>query len=239
MPVRLGISNLTDSFTLFAPGRLEINRRIFWGPLYFCEIFSCSAVAIKLATPFDLLLVLEIFQKPFNAAEICFRSFNAADSFNAFYSYRNHSFFKWHLPASVATSGSLPTNLSSRRDVLFIYDCDFARTRLRPLLLIFFSHLPTFPRRQSFRRQHSPLPDATYYSSTTAILHGSALDQLCSSSFYIFSPSLDDKAFVDNALDVNFAASALPAIYSSTPSSRRLPRRLLSDRLNITISWDV
>ena len=66
MPVRLGISNLTDSFTLFAPGRLEINRRIFWGPLYFCEIFSCSAVAIKLATPFDLLLVLEIFQ-PFHS----------------------------------------------------------------------------------------------------------------------------------------------------------------------------
>ena len=78
MPVRLGIFNLTDSFTLFVLGRLEINRRIFWGPLYFSDIFSCSAVAIKLATPFDLLLVLEIFQ-PFH-------------SFHSFHPYTHPTF---------------------------------------------------------------------------------------------------------------------------------------------------
>ena len=61
-PGRLCISNLTDSSTLFALGRLKINRRIFWGSLYFCDFFSSSAVAIKLATPFNLLLLIEIFQ---------------------------------------------------------------------------------------------------------------------------------------------------------------------------------
>ena len=63
MPVRLGISNLTDAFTLFVLGRLEINRMIFWEfHSIFANSFSCFAVAIKLATPFNLLLVLEIFQ---------------------------------------------------------------------------------------------------------------------------------------------------------------------------------
>ena len=106
-----------------------------------------------------------------------------------------------------------------RRDVLLIYDCHFARTRPRSPSLIFLPHLPTFPRRQSFRQQHPLLPDATYYLSTTAISHGLALDQLCSSSYYIFSPSLDDKAFVDNTLDDNFAAFRT--------SYKFIPRRLL------------
>ena len=47
-------------------GRLKINRRIFWGSLYFCDFFSSSAVAIKLATPFNLLLLIENFQ-PFHS----------------------------------------------------------------------------------------------------------------------------------------------------------------------------
>ena len=61
MPVRLGISNLTDSFTLFVLGRLEINRMIFWEHSISVTFFSCSAVATKLATPFNLLLVIENF----------------------------------------------------------------------------------------------------------------------------------------------------------------------------------
>jgi hypothetical protein len=53
---------LTDPSTLFALGRLEINRQILWGSLYFCDFFSSFAVAIKLVTPFNLLLLIEIFQ---------------------------------------------------------------------------------------------------------------------------------------------------------------------------------
>ena len=48
------------------------------------------------------------------------------------------------------------------------------------------------------RSQHIFLPDATYYLSTTAISHGLAFVHFCSSSYHIFPPFLDDKAFVDN-----------------------------------------
>ena len=48
---------------------------------------------------------------------------------------------------------SSTTKLSSTTPVFLIYDCDSSRTRPRPTLLIFFLHLLTFPRRQSFRRQ--------------------------------------------------------------------------------------
>ena len=56
-----------------------------------------------------------------------------------------------HLSSTTKLS---PTTLASpRRNVLLIYDCDSARIRPRPTLLLFFLHLLTFPRRQSFRRQ--------------------------------------------------------------------------------------
>ena len=74
-PGRLCISNLTDSSTLFALGRLKINRRIFWGSLYFCDFFSSSAVAIKLATPFNLLLLIEIVLSKIFKLRLHLRSF--------------------------------------------------------------------------------------------------------------------------------------------------------------------
>ena len=137
-----------------------------------------------------------------------FRSFNAADSFNAIYPYRDHSIFKLHLRASTATSGSLPTNLPSRLDVLLIYDCDFAPTRPRPPLLIFLPHLLTFPRRQS-RSSTTP-------STTTSL------------------PSGLPKFFIPRRLLLALFLNAFSSPYSSTPSPRHIPLRLLSERLNIT-----
>ena len=48
------------------------------------------------------------------------------------------------------------------------------------------------------RSQQIFLPNATYYLSTTAISYGLAFVHFCSSSYHIFPPFLDDKAFVDN-----------------------------------------
>ena len=70
---------MLDLFAPLTSGRFKFNRRIFWdSPSYFCNNFSCSAVANNLATPFNTLPVLEIFQ-PFH-------------SFHSFHPYTHPTF---------------------------------------------------------------------------------------------------------------------------------------------------
>ena len=101
---------MTDSSTLFALGRLKINRRIFWGSLYFCDFFSSSAVAIKLVTPFNLLLFIEIFQ-PFHS----FHSFHP-DTHPTFAAL-NHLL---HLPSFLYVSCRLLTSSLTRSHSAFL-----------------------------------------------------------------------------------------------------------------------
>ena len=91
-------------------GRLKINRRIFWGSLYFCDFFSSSAVAIKLATPFNLLLLIEIFQ-PFHS----FHSFHP-DTHPTFAAL-NHLL---HLPSFLYESCRLLTSSLTRSHSAFL-----------------------------------------------------------------------------------------------------------------------
>ena len=91
-------------------GRLKINRRIFWGSLYFCDFFSSSAVAIKLATPFNLLLLIEIFQ-PFHS----FHSFHP-DTHPTFAAL-NHLL---HLPSFLYVSCRLLTSSLTRSHSAFL-----------------------------------------------------------------------------------------------------------------------